>query len=107
MRRWIAFNVTPGVGAHQTVRLLLNLLGSAAPPPGSPGSYVLEVPAPQADSTASFTFPTKGLAGGDLPAGTYLVRIQIDGVESPSTFVPPPKPGAAPGGFTAPTVVLS
>lgn len=107
--RTINVAVTPNVAAHQTVRLLLNLLGT--PPAGAnpSGAYVLEVPAPQAAGTASFSFATKGLAGGDPPAGTYLVRIEIDGVESAPTFTPPPASGAPAGrtGFTAPTVVLA
>lgn len=110
--RNLTVNVTPAVAAHQTVRLLLNLLSPSATPAtasATSGAYVLEAAAPQADGTASFVFPTKGQTGGDLPSGTYLVRIQIDGVDSPLTFVPPPSSGTATGptGFTAPTVVLS
>jgi len=108
--RALTVNVSPEVGAHQTVRLLLNLLTPAAGTSVSgPGAYQLIGAPPQSDGATSFVFSTKGQPGGDLPSGTYLGRIQIDGVDSPLTFVPPPRPGStAPGptGFTAPTVVL-
>jgi hypothetical protein len=111
--RTVTVNVTPAVAAHQTVRLLFNLLNPPSPPTNvtNPlGIYVLETIAPQTDGATSFAFATKGLTDGDLPTGTYLARIQIDGVESPLTFVPPPKPGTAASGqtgFTGPTVILT
>lgn len=105
--RDVTLLVAPPVTAHQTVSLLLNLLTPAAANPS--GAYQLAMQVPQSDGTTSFVFATKGQPGGDLPAGTYLARIQIDGVASPLTFVPPPSTGTATGptGFTAPTVVLA
>jgi len=99
--------VAPPVAAHQTVSLLLNLLTPAAANPF--GAYQLAIQAPQSDGVTSFVFATKGQPSGDLPAGTYLARIQIDGVASPLTFVPPPLTGTATGptGFTAPQIVLA
>lgn len=117
--RDISVTVSPAVTAQQTVQLLLNLQNASSAPPANAsnasGAYVLEAAAPQSDG--SYLFPTKGLIGGDLPSGkydlpsgTYIARIQVDGIESPLTFVPPAKPGAAvsgPTGFTGPTVNLS
>lgn len=108
--RALTVNVSPPVAAHQTVRLLLNLLTPATGTSTSgSGAYQLIGAPPQADGATSFVFSTKGQPGGDLPSGTYLGRIQIDGVDSPVTFVPPPTSGTATGatGFTAPTVVLT
>jgi hypothetical protein len=80
----IKVEVTPSVGADQTVRLLLSLIGSCAPAGGSSGGYVLEEPSEKQrtdnGNTTSVTFPTR-----DFPCCTYAVRIQVDGVESPST----------------------
>lgn len=106
--RSITVVVAPAVAAHQTVRLLLNLLN---PPAGSAigsGQYVLETTAPQADGTTSFVFATKGLTTGDIPTGSYLARIQIDGVDSQLNFVAPPASGTATGptGFTDPTATV-
>jgi hypothetical protein len=109
--RSVTVTVAPAVAAHQTVRLLMNLVNptaTAANPPNASGAYVLEIAAPQADGAITFVFATKGLAGGDLPSGTYLIRIQVDGVDSPLTFVPP-TPGAAAGqtGFSDPTATVT
>lgn len=116
--RDISVAIEPAVNAQQTVQLLLNLQSPPSPSTGASnasGAYVLEAAAPQADG--SYLFPTTGLIDRDLPSGkydlpsgTYLARIQVDGIESPLTFVPPPKPGAVasgPTGFTGPTVTLS
>jgi hypothetical protein len=106
--RDLTVTVAPPVAAHQTVRLLLNLVGG--PVVDSRGAYQLPVASPPGDGIAQFMFATKNQVGGDLPAGTYLLRIQVDGVDSPLTFVPPPAAGSTASGttgFTAPTVVLT
>jgi hypothetical protein len=103
--RDLTVNVAPAVAAHQTVVALLNPM----PPAAGPASYQLTTGAAQADGATAFVFATKGSPGGDLPSGTYLLRVQIDGVASPLAFTPPPRSGAATGptGFTGPTVVLA
>jgi hypothetical protein len=109
--RAVSVSVEPVVNAQQTVELLLNLQNPPSPPAGASsasGAYVLQAGVPQPDG--SYLFATTGLTGGDVPSGAYLARVRVGGIESPLTFVPPPKPGTAasgPTGFTGPTVTLS
>jgi hypothetical protein len=112
--RDVVLTVTPAVNAHQTVQLLLNPFDptSSASSASAPAAFALEAPSPQQNGATSFTIPTTGLpgiAGGEIPAGTYLARIVIDGVESALDFTPPPASGStATGqtGFTGPTITL-
>jgi len=68
----LTVRVTPEVGREQRVLLLLNELTSQ-----SPASYSFTVP-PRAGDTDSFTIAISG-----VKTGNYLVRVQIDGAESP------------------------
>lgn len=84
----IAVGVNPPVGPRQRVSLLLDRV----PSQGSE-SYSFPAPARAADAT-SVTFAVANVA-----AGSYLVRIQVDGAESLL--------GQAPDGtFASPTVVI-
>jgi hypothetical protein len=99
--RPIIVNISPAVSAHQSVKLLLTLIPSPStvPDPANPsGQYVLDTTPPQTDNVSQFSFATKGLPGGskDLPSGSYLIRVQVDGVDSTPNFVAPSNGG---GGF--------
>ncbi len=100
----VTVTVAPPVAAAQAVRLMLNPLNAVA----GVAAFALDAPSPQADGATSFTIATKGLPSGDVPAGDYLVRIEIDGVASPLAFTAPPTKGAPTGpvGFTGPKVTL-
>lgn len=86
----VEFIVDPPVGDSQSVVLILNQLApSASPPVASSGaSYSFMAPSrlnvsppPEPpDSTQIFAIPIRG-----VKAGTYLVRVQVDGAESPLT----------------------
>lgn len=69
--------VIPDVGPRQRAALLLNRLD---PPPGeAPGSYVIDASLRSGDVPSDvLRFPLAG-----VEAGNYLVRVQIDGAESP------------------------
>jgi hypothetical protein len=117
--RVITATVTPAVSAYQQVRLLLYPFQAAAT---SANTYVLQPSASASSSSSSgsssssnsgspaqgptsFTFATTGQPVS-VASGTYLVRIQIDGVDSPLQFGPPSIPGGGRSSFTGPTVVL-
>ncbi|HEU4730654.1 MAG TPA: DUF4255 domain-containing protein [Kofleriaceae bacterium] len=90
----VTLTVTPQVGKRQRVRLMLS------PMPGIPGaSYAFEAPSrdvPAApDETATIVVPISGVA-----AGTYLVRVQVDGAQSPLGF------DAGTGAYNSPTVAI-
>ena len=72
----LTLTVDPRVRAGQRVVLLLNELVTG---PRQPASFTFTAPPPASD-TASVTVPVRG-----LPAGTYLVRLRVDGAESPLT----------------------
>jgi Pvc16 N-terminal domain len=79
----ISFDVAPDVRIGQHAVLLLNeLLPIASPPDAIAAAYSFPAPA-FAHDTNTVTFDV-----ADLPDGTYLVRIQIDGVESPLETAP-------------------
>lgn len=68
----IDVTVAPAVGQHQRALLLLSPFDGAADDP----AYTLEADERTGDTTTlSFAFTT-------LPAGTYLVRVQVDGAQS-------------------------
>jgi Pvc16 N-terminal domain len=68
----VSVTVTPTVGKAQRAVLLLNQLASA-----TPAAHSFEVP-PRTADLKTIDFPVPGVA-----AGTYLVRVQVDGAESP------------------------
>lgn len=102
----VSFIVDPAVGDSQRVVLVLNELA----PPGSPGtassgnsySFIapsrtnVSPPLSPPDSTQIFDIPIKG-----VKAGTYLVRVLIDGAESPLTA------HAVTGQYVEPQVVIA
>jgi hypothetical protein len=65
----VSVTVVPTVGKLQRVELLLNQLGG-------PAAYHFQI-APDAD-TSSLSFPISG-----VPTGDYLIRIRVDGAQSP------------------------
>jgi hypothetical protein len=81
----INLQVTPPVGREQRVLLLLNELD---PPDGrAPFAYSFEAPSPyqliQPPQTPPDTDGDFGVPISDVQTGTYLVRVQVDGAESP------------------------
>jgi hypothetical protein len=90
----LTLTVAPLVGATQRVNVLLNETGVAAPRVFSisvPSRVVLaDPPAPVPGPAATVAIPLAGIG-----AGTYLVRVQVDGAESPVE-----------GNFTGPLVVI-
>ena len=76
----VELTVTPAIGAGQRVVLLLNELNPASPP-GSAYSFKLPPPplgSPPQAPTEKILIPFYG-----VKAGTYVVRVQVDGAESP------------------------
>jgi len=93
----VTLGVTPDVGKRQRVRLLLNQLGAA---PGTAAhSYGFDAPARDVagapDATGTIGVPIHGVV-----AGTYLVRVQVDGADSPLGV------DAGTGAYNAPAVVI-
>jgi hypothetical protein len=92
----VTLAITPDVGKRQRVRLLLNQLG--APPGTAANTYAFDAPSrdlPGApDATGAITVPITG-----VPAGPYLVRVQVDGAESPLGV-------DAGGAYSTPSVTL-
>lgn len=86
----VLFKVDPPVGDSQSVVLVLNEFVAPASPPVPSGGASYSFMAPSRtnvspplsppDSTQNFAIPIRG-----VKAGTYLVRVQIDGAESPLT----------------------
>lgn len=80
----VELTLEPAVGAGQSARLLLNELD--APPGFAPQSYAFDAPpafqlsppSSPPDETDHLSIPVSGVASGD-----YLVRVQVDGAESP------------------------
>jgi hypothetical protein len=64
-------SVTPSIGQRQRVVILLNELTE-----NTPAAYTFVLPSRDAD-TNEITIPVSG-----VEAGTYLVRVQVDGAES-------------------------
>jgi hypothetical protein len=77
----------PPVGQAQRVVLLLSQMQG-------PGAFTFVAPARSAPEVASITIPVAGLA-----AGSYLVRVQVDGAESLPTV-------NSAGQYDAPRIVL-
>jgi hypothetical protein len=84
----VLFKLSPPVGDSQSVVLILNELAPNASPPvassGASYSFVapsrvnVSPPLSPPDSTQSFAIPIRG-----VKAGTYLLRVQVDGAASP------------------------
>jgi hypothetical protein len=83
--------VDPEVGPDQRVVLVLNQTGS-----DDPASYTF-VLAPRDAASTTLTMPVTGVM-----AGTYLVRVMIDGAESPLTISANPLDPQ----YTGPTVTI-
>jgi len=81
----VKLNCTPQVQPRQIISLAMG--GTAVPPE----AFTIQTP------TLSFLFPTPG-----LPPGTYVVRLQVDGVESSVKWSATP----APPRFTFPLVTV-
>lgn len=85
----ITINVQPAITDRQRAVILLNSLN-----PASGKAYSFEVPGvPPGQKKTKHVVQTKGIA-----SGTYLIRIQVDGAESPLT--------ASAGTYNAPTVSI-
>jgi hypothetical protein len=101
----ISFSVNPPIGDQQRVLLLLNELVPVASPPQNiqseaysfvaPSRTPLSPPAGPPGSSSAITIPIRG-----VKAGTYLVRVQVDGAESMLGT-------NAIGQFDRPTVVIA
>jgi hypothetical protein len=76
----VTLAIAPAVGKRQRVRLLLNQLG--APPGTAARTYAFDAPSrdlpAEPDDTATIVVLITGVV-----TGTYLVRVQVDGAESP------------------------
>lgn len=83
--------IQPDVGRDQRAALLLNQTG--LPPGQVPRHYRAEAP-PRPANTASLSVPVRSVA-----PGTYLVRVQVEGAESPLEV-------DGGGAFSAPTVTI-
>jgi hypothetical protein len=70
--------LTPSVAKGQRAVLLLNTLPTAP----TPAAYVFPRP-PAAADAATIGFEISG-----VPTGTYLVRVQVDGGETPVVLDP-------------------
>lgn len=73
----VQLRVQPPLGRRQRAMLLLNQLLPDGSDDQVPRSYAFYVP-PRAEDSEVFRVPAPGLVQGD-----YLVRLQVDGVESP------------------------
>lgn len=85
----INLTLNPPVGPDQRVTIMLNQLLPLSSPPGSPQAYSFVVP-PRislASPPASPPPPTPNISAPffGVAAGNYLVRVQVDGAESPLT----------------------
>ena len=82
----VRLTVAPAVGPRQRVLLLLNerfVVSSPAPDPlPTPRAYSFGAPSRAGDSPAAPATQIDVPVAGVQP-GTYLVRVQVDGAESP------------------------
>jgi hypothetical protein len=85
----VTFTVTPNIGVGQRAVMVLN------PQPGSPLQGYISLPAVAAADSSQVTINVN-----DVPTGTYLVRLQIDGAESLLAF------DSGTNQFTGPTVSM-
>ncbi len=89
---------TPPAGVHQRVAVLLNEYHAPADRPAHAFSYYPPLPHP-APNPNDPTTPALTQRLTDVPAGTYVLRVQVDGAESPLT-------PDADGRFAQPQVTL-
>ena len=95
----IELTVEPAIRKDQRVLLLLNELNVV--PPSQPKAYTFPIltntlPSPP-NNVATITLPTFTIQA--VKSGSYLVRIQIDGAESPLENAPS-------GAFNNPSIIL-
>lgn len=90
-------SLVPAVGRSQRVAVLLH--ETPTPVGRAPRDYMLRVPGRPA--TAPETSTTLDVALADVAPGDYLVRVQVDGAESPLTY------DDASGAYTAPKVTIA
>jgi hypothetical protein len=83
----------PKIGQHQRVVLLLN---EVVPPGTTPRAFRFDAPAPAVPETDTLDIPVPGTAGA-----TFLVRVEVDGAQSPLHF------NAALGRYDLPTVAIA
>lgn len=105
IRGTVSLSVEPAVGSEQHVVLLLNELIPAISPPiirapfsysfRAPYGYQLSPPTSPPELTNNLSIPING-----VKAGTYLVRVQVDGAESVLGT-------DADGKFNSPTVTIA
>lgn len=88
----LTIGVIPAITASQRVLVLLNELTNTN---AHAYSFPMPTAAPTAPPTSSISVPVNGVA-----TGTYLVRIQVDGAESPLTTNPA-------GAFTQPAILIA
>ena len=94
-RATLSFDVAPPLAPGQHAMLLLNeLLPTGAPPDAVARGFSFPA-GPLTASTPTLTFPVSALSDA-----TYLVRVRVDGVESPIAIDP------ATGRFDTPKVVI-
>jgi hypothetical protein len=97
----LTITFTPEVGRRQRVAVLLNQFDA----PATAFSYSF-IAAPRAETdpetTASLTVPFSGVR-----AGTYLVRVQVDGAESPLAVDTSEPPGPSFHQYIGPTVTIA
>lgn len=93
----LQISFTPSVGRTQRVAILLN--EAPAPDGRAPRAYVLR--APPRPSSDPPTAATLNVPLGEVAPGSYLVRAQVDGAESPVAF------DAAAGAYNAPKVTIA
>ena len=95
--RTLAVSVAPAVRADQRVVVLLNELG--APAERAARTYALPLPPPA--SSGPDPTSTLEVAVPDVAPGRYLIRLQVDGAESPLGY------DEQAGAYTAPQVTIA
>ena len=95
--------INPAVGPNQRVLVLLNQLQGFASPPPTVRAYSFVAP-PRIDLASPPTSPPADTPTISVPfrgveAGTYLVRVQVDGAESPLQV-------DGSGAYSAPQVII-
>jgi hypothetical protein len=75
----IEVGIAPAVGREQKVTLLLNPLNVL--PPGVPRPFAFDAPS-RDNPDEPVTRPTITFPVRDVPAGTYLIRVRVDGADS-------------------------
>jgi hypothetical protein len=92
--RRLQIDLDPPVGSQQRATVFLNELSAPANRPAFSFSFQAQTRDPDDPPTARLVFPIPG-----APSGTYLVRVRVDGADSPLVYT-------APTGYTDPSVTL-